>query len=137
MLIYYIPNYPPSPSLKIKVTMHERKFRQNNPVKLNESKVRLIFDLAQTKSVKEIADIFDVNINTIYRVLKGATWRHIGNETIKRYRGTARKLDEQKVLLIRSVDKCRTKTQEEYASQLGISPNWFSLVANKHGWSRF
>lgn len=116
--------------------MHERRFRQNNPVKLDESKVRSIFDLAKTKSVKEIARIFDINTNTVYRVLKGAIWRNVGNETIKRYRGTARKLDEQKVLLIRSVDKCRTKTQKECASRFGISQNWFSLVANKHGWNR-
>lgn len=111
--------------------MRETSFRKGIPHKLNEEKVIEIFKLAKTNSSKAIAKIMNVSLTTIYKVLKGASWRHVKNESISRYSGTAIKIDEQTVFFIRAFKNDKRQVGKEYAKKIGISSSSFSRIKNR------
>lgn len=98
------------------------------------NKIRRLLD-SRKFSVLEIAKMFDVKANTIYRIKHGTTWAHIKTdgdfdlEFDSRY-----KLNEYIVSDIKGLMGSGEYSQNEIAEKFGVSPQTISNIKSGRTW---
>ncbi len=88
----------------VKTGLVIRKFGENNSYsKLKENEVLEIIKRFQSNElVQDLAKEFKVNINTIYCILQGKTWKHLNNQNLSQAKNLKTKLVDQNGIVYNS-----------------------------------
>ena len=76
-LINIIKPYVEWDCMKHKINWRPAKKQWEYSGKFTEDQITEIRDLREAKSAREIANQFEVHVNTIYAIVSGRSWKHM------------------------------------------------------------